>query len=108
MLNGSNYDQLLFQYLACLSTSSSNDKLSFDVGLQEHSHGKFLVVRSYIFMFIVSGRFARLLRRWRISGNAFPRPVLSNTANVYKTKTSAHDGQNEEVTKGIFYFKMHF
>lgn len=28
------------QYLACLSTSSSNDKLSFDVGLQEHSHGE--------------------------------------------------------------------
>lgn len=27
------------QYLACLSTSSSNDKLSFDVGLQEHSQG---------------------------------------------------------------------
>ncbi|KAG5681994.1 hypothetical protein PVAND_011393 [Polypedilum vanderplanki] len=27
-------------YLACLSTSSSNDKLSFDVGLQEHSHGE--------------------------------------------------------------------
>ncbi|CAG7823186.1 unnamed protein product, partial [Allacma fusca] len=24
-------------YLACLSTSSSNDKLAFDVGLQEHS-----------------------------------------------------------------------
>lgn len=31
---------VLFQYLACLSTSSSNDKLSFDVGLQEHSQGK--------------------------------------------------------------------
>jgi len=30
----------LFQYLACLSTSSSNDKLSFDVGLQEHSQGE--------------------------------------------------------------------
>ncbi|KAI5742923.1 hypothetical protein M8J77_012710 [Diaphorina citri] len=29
-----------FQYLACLSTSSSNDKLSFDVGLQEHSQGE--------------------------------------------------------------------
>lgn len=28
------------KYLACLSTSSSNDKLSFDVGLQEHSHGE--------------------------------------------------------------------
>jgi ryanodine receptor 2 len=28
------------QYLACLSTSSSNDKLSFDVGLQEHSQGE--------------------------------------------------------------------
>ncbi|XP_037717375.1 ryanodine receptor isoform X8 [Drosophila subpulchrella] len=27
-------------YLACLSTSSSNDKLSFDVGLQEHSQGE--------------------------------------------------------------------
>ena len=27
------------QYLACLSTSSSNDKLAFDVGLQEHSQG---------------------------------------------------------------------
>ena len=27
-------------YLACLSTSSSNDKLSFDVGLQEHSRGE--------------------------------------------------------------------
>lgn len=30
----------LLQYLACLSTSSSNDKLSFDVGLQEHSQGE--------------------------------------------------------------------
>lgn len=28
------------KYLACLSTSSSNDKLSFDVGLQEHSQGE--------------------------------------------------------------------
>src|SRR5436309_370088 len=28
------------QYLACLSTSSSNDKLSFDVGLQDHSLGE--------------------------------------------------------------------
>lgn len=26
--------------MACLSTSSSNDKLSFDVGLQEHSMGE--------------------------------------------------------------------
>lgn len=26
--------------MACLSTSSSNDKLSFDVGLQEHSQGE--------------------------------------------------------------------
>jgi hypothetical protein len=30
------------QYLACLSTSSSNDKLAFDVGLQEHSQGVYL------------------------------------------------------------------
>lgn len=29
-----------YMYLACLSTSSSNDKLSFDVGLQEHSQGE--------------------------------------------------------------------
>ena len=28
------------QYLACLSSSSSNDKLAFDVGLQEQSEGK--------------------------------------------------------------------
>lgn len=28
------------QYLACLSTSSSKDKLAFDVGLQEHSKGE--------------------------------------------------------------------
>ncbi|GLG95821.1 LOW QUALITY PROTEIN: ryanodine receptor-like [Gryllus bimaculatus] len=28
------------KYLACLSTSSSNDKLAFDVGLQEHSQGE--------------------------------------------------------------------
>ncbi|KAL0274262.1 UNVERIFIED_CONTAM: hypothetical protein PYX00_006731 [Menopon gallinae] len=27
-------------YLACLSTCSSNDKLSFDVGLQDHSQGE--------------------------------------------------------------------
>ncbi|XP_043499298.1 ryanodine receptor isoform X4 [Polistes fuscatus] len=27
-------------YLACLSTSSSNDKLAFDVGLQQHSQGE--------------------------------------------------------------------
>lgn len=33
-------DDFLFQYLACLSTSSSNDKLAFDVGLQEHSQGE--------------------------------------------------------------------
>ena len=26
--------------MACLSTSSSNDKLAFDVGLQEHSQGE--------------------------------------------------------------------
>lgn len=32
--------RIFLQYLACLSTSSSNDKLSFDVGLQEHSQGK--------------------------------------------------------------------
>jgi len=31
---------VILQYLACLSTSSSNDKLAFDVGLQEHSHGR--------------------------------------------------------------------
>jgi hypothetical protein len=30
----------LLQYLACLSSSSSNDKLSFDVGLQEQCHGE--------------------------------------------------------------------
>jgi len=35
-----------------------------------------------------------------------PQPVLPNTANVYETKTSAHDRQNEEVSKGILYFKM--
>jgi len=28
-----------FQYLACLSSSTSNDKLAFDVGLQEQSEG---------------------------------------------------------------------
>lgn len=33
-------NRIFFQYLACLSTSSSNDKLSFDVGLQEHSQGE--------------------------------------------------------------------
>lgn len=39
-------DCILFplQYLACLSTSSSNDKLAFDVGLQEHSQGLYLAV----------------------------------------------------------------
>ena len=31
---------LPFQYLACLSSSSSSDKLAFDVGLQEQSEGK--------------------------------------------------------------------
>lgn len=30
----------IIQYLACLSSSSSNDKLAFDVGLQEQSEGK--------------------------------------------------------------------
>lgn len=34
------WTDFIFQYLACLSTSSSNDKLSFDVGLQEHSQGE--------------------------------------------------------------------
>jgi len=52
-----------------------------------------------------NGRFVRLLRRWRKYGNAFPQPVLPNTANVYKTKTSAPDRQNEEVTIGNVYFK---
>lgn len=31
---------MYFQYLACLSTCSSQDKLSFDVGLQDHSLGE--------------------------------------------------------------------
>lgn len=31
---------VLFQYLACLSTCSSNDKLAFDVGVQETNEGK--------------------------------------------------------------------
>ena len=30
------------RYLACLSSSSSNDKLAFDVGLQEQSEGELL------------------------------------------------------------------
>lgn len=30
----------VFQYLSCLSTSSSSDKLAFDVGLQESAQGK--------------------------------------------------------------------
>ncbi len=34
-------------YLACLSTSSSNDKLAFDVGLRENSEGE-AVGRQYI------------------------------------------------------------
>jgi hypothetical protein len=29
-----------FKYLTCLSTSTSNDKLAFDVGLQNNSKGK--------------------------------------------------------------------
>jgi len=40
----------------------------------------------FAFAMLYSGRFARLLRRWRISGNAFPQPVLPNTSNEYKTK----------------------
>ena len=31
---------LWFQYLSCLSTSSSNDKLAFDVGLKEKAQGE--------------------------------------------------------------------
>ena len=31
-------------YLACLSSSSSSDKLAFDVGLQEQSEGEFLIL----------------------------------------------------------------
>ena len=31
---------IYFQYLSCLSTSSSSDKLAFDVGLQESAQGK--------------------------------------------------------------------
>ena len=39
----------VFQYLACLSTSSSNDKLAFDVGLQAHSQGiRRIVLLCYI------------------------------------------------------------
>ena len=34
------FDICYFQYLACLSSSSSSDKLAFDVGLQEQSDGK--------------------------------------------------------------------
>ncbi|XP_066971323.1 ryanodine receptor isoform X25 [Macrobrachium rosenbergii] len=34
------YHQNSMMYLACLSTSSSKDKLAFDVGLQEHSKGE--------------------------------------------------------------------
>ena len=30
------------KYLTCLSTSTSNDKLAFDVGLQVHSQGFFI------------------------------------------------------------------
>ena len=33
---------VLSRYLACLSSSSSNDKLAFDVGLQEQSEGEIL------------------------------------------------------------------
>jgi len=36
-----------------------------------------------------------------------PTGPSKHTANVYRTKTSAHDRQNEEVTMDIFYFKMH-
>ncbi len=35
-----NIPNFSLQYLACLSTTSGNDKLAFDVGLQEHSQGK--------------------------------------------------------------------
>lgn len=31
---------LMLQYLACLSTCSSSDKLSFDVGVQETKEGE--------------------------------------------------------------------
>ncbi len=30
------------QYLACLSTSSSEDKLAFDVGLEREANSKFV------------------------------------------------------------------
>lgn len=40
-VNGDNTNFIL-QYLSCLSTSSSNDKLAFDVGLQETAEGHIL------------------------------------------------------------------
>ena len=40
-----------FQYLACLSSSSSCDKLAFDVGLQEQSEGS-AQIRSFKNIFI--------------------------------------------------------
>jgi len=41
LLRHSNSDM----YLACLSSSSSNDKLAFDVGLQEQSEGMHYILR---------------------------------------------------------------
>lgn len=39
---------MLFQYLACLSTSSSEDKLAFDVGLEREADSK---IRPVLFLF---------------------------------------------------------
>lgn len=49
------------QYLACLSTSSSKDKLAFDVGLQEHSKGESRGgFDTIVFVIVLSG----ILSRW--------------------------------------------
>jgi len=87
-----NLNHLLFRTFSCCKRPS----IAF-IGIKLFARLQYLLAwcfqlagRPLWKKFDSNGRFARLFRRWRISGDAFPQPVLPNTANVYKTKTSAH------------------
>lgn len=45
-------DIFVLQYLSCLSTSSSTDKLAFDVGLKEKAQGNITFCESNWYWFV--------------------------------------------------------
>ena len=55
---------MLFRYLACLSSSSSNDKLAFDVGLQEQSEGELLPLLCVDRSLLLAGTNAQEWNKW--------------------------------------------